>query len=173
MKHLVTIAVLVIATAPLALGQTSNQGARSDGRAEDEAAIRRILANWDRGWDGFDARLAAMDYADDADWLNAFGRKKKGRAELQQFLAELFVRPDMKAARFTTTSVSIRFIRPDVAVAYTDFVGVGQKTLSGKEMGKRVGHQIRVLSKEGGKWVIVSHQIMDERERALTATGAI
>jgi hypothetical protein len=105
--------------------------------------------------------------------LNAFGRKKKGRAELQKFLTELFVRPDMKAARFTTTSVSIRFIRGDVAVAYTDFVGVGQKTLSGKEMGKRVGHQIRVLSKEGGKWVIVSHQIMDERELAVTATGAI
>jgi hypothetical protein len=67
MKHLVTIAVLVVATAPLALGQTPNQRAQSDGRAEDEAAIRRILANWDRDWDGFDARLAAMDYADDAD----------------------------------------------------------------------------------------------------------
>jgi uncharacterized protein (TIGR02246 family) len=173
MKHLAITAILLIAAAPLAPGQVSNQRARNDGRSQDEAAIRRILANWDRGWDEFDARLAAMDYADDADWLNAFGRKKKGRAELQKFLTELFVRPDMKAARFTTTSITIRFIRPDVAVAYTDFVGVGQKTLSGKEMGKRVGHQIRVLSKEGGKWVIVSHQIMDERELAVTTTGAI
>jgi hypothetical protein len=29
-----------------------------------------------------------MDYADDADWVNAFGRKKKGRAELHTFLTD-------------------------------------------------------------------------------------
>jgi uncharacterized protein (TIGR02246 family) len=169
MQHLLLVAVLAVAAAPLTTGRTSAHGAQSDGRAEDEAAIGRVLANWDRGWDAFDARLAAMDYADDADWLNAFGRKKKGRAELEAFLAELFVRPDMKAARFATTSVSIRFVRPDVAVVRTDFEGVGQKTLRGEEMGKRVGHQIRILSKDGGRWVIVSHQIMDERPLAVPA----
>ena len=165
MKQIIAIAVVVIAASSLVFTQTSDQKTQRDHRAEDENAIRRILANWDKGWNEFNAQLAAMDYADDADCLNAFGRKKKGRDELQKFLTELFVRPDMKTARFTTTSISIRFIRPDVAVAYTDFEGVGQKTLSGNEMGKRVGHQIRVLKKENGRWIIVSHQIMDERER--------
>jgi uncharacterized protein (TIGR02246 family) len=162
---IIIAAVLLIAATSAAFSQTSNQKKQSDKNAADEAAIKRILANWDKGWNDFNAQLAAMDYSDDADWLNAFGRKKKGKAELQQFLTELFVRPDMKTARFTTISISIRFVRPDVAVTYTDFEGVGQKTLSGQEMGKRVGHQIRVLTKAGGKWLIISHQIMDEKER--------
>jgi uncharacterized protein (TIGR02246 family) len=164
MKQIIFAAILLIAVSPFVFAQTSNQKTQSEQTLEDENAIRGILKNWDRGWNEFDAKLAAMDYADDADWLNAFGRKKKGRTELQKFLTELFVRPDMKTARFTTTSISIRFIKPNVALAYTDFEGIGQKTLSGKEMGKRIGHQIRVLIKENGKWIIVSHQIMDERE---------
>ena len=171
MRRLLIVFVLFVAAAPLALGHSSVRSVRDGGHGQDEAAIRRVLANWDRGWDTFDARLAAMDYADDADWVNAFGRKKKGRAELQTFLTGLFARPDMKAARFTTTAVSIRFVRPDVAVASTDFQGVGQKTLSGEEMGTRVGHQIRVLANERGRWVIVSHQIMDERPLAVPATA--
>jgi hypothetical protein len=56
-------------------------------------------------------------------------------------------------------------------VACTDFHGVGQKTLSGEEMGPRIGHQIRVLANERGRWVIVSHQIMDERPLAVPATA--
>ncbi len=135
--------------------------------AKDEAVIRKALENWDEGWERFNAQLASMDYADDADWLNAFGVKKKGRAGIEKFLAEIFTRPDLKEARFKTTALSIRFISPDVAVVYTDFEGVGQRTPSGKEMAKRQGHQIRVLTLTSDKWLIVSHFIMDEKGREL------
>src|SRR5215510_12731228 len=91
---------------------------RSEFDATDEAVIRKALENWNEGWDTFNAQLASMDYADDADWLNAFGVKKKGRAEIEKFLAEIFARPDLKEARFKTTGLSIRFISPDVAVVY-------------------------------------------------------
>lgn len=133
--------------------------------ANDEEAIKQAVANWDTGWKEGQAQLVAMDYAEDADWLNAFGVQKKGRAEIQEFLAALFSRPEFQSRRDTRPAPAIRFIRPDVALVYADFHTVGQTSASGKEYALRKGHTLRVMAKEAGKWVIVSHFIMDEKER--------
>lgn len=130
----------------------------------DEELIRQAVAHWERGWKEGNAQLATLDYAEDADWLNAFGVQKTGRAAIQQYLADLFSRPEFRARHDTLAAPSIKFLRPDVALVYADFQTVGQKSESGKEYPLRKGHTLRVMTKENGRWVIVSHFIMDEKE---------
>ena len=47
-----------------------------------------MISHWDEGWKVFDAELAARDYSPDADWTNAFGRVRKGKTEIFEYLAE-------------------------------------------------------------------------------------
>ena len=131
----------------------------------DHDAIGGIVARWDKGWKDFDARLAAQDYGDDADWINAFGGAQKGRAEIEKFLTNLFQRPGIRSRTSTPSTLTIRFVRPDVAVVSASRETQGQRTDSGREYPTRKTHDLRVLVKEGGTWLILSHQVMDEKEQ--------
>lgn len=130
----------------------------------DEAAIREIIARWDNGWVNFDAAIASQDYADDADWTNAFGLSRKGRPEILQFLERLYKSPQITPRRSTPSQSVIRFPRPDIAVAASYRETVGQKTASGGEYPTRKTRDLRVLVRDNGRWVIVSHLIADEKE---------
>ena len=165
MKRLLCLATLLAFTSPLALGQSTTKSATATNRAEDEAAIRQIVANWDKGWKDFDAQIATRDYADDADWINAFGVAEKGRAEIQKYLAEIYTRAGIRSRKSLPSTVSIRFIQPDVAVVSAFMETVGQKAENGNAYATRKTHSLRVMIKQAGKWLIVSHQIMDEKER--------
>jgi uncharacterized protein (TIGR02246 family) len=123
------------------------------------------IANWDRGWKEFNAELASQDYADDAGWTNAFGRSRKGKSEIREFLTRLFSAPEIRARTSSPSTNSIRFVRPDVAVVSSYRETVGQRTTSGREYPTRKTHDLRVFSKEKDRWVIISHLIMDEKER--------
>ena len=149
MKRILAIAGLAVA----ALGQS----------AEDEAAIRTIVNHWQQTWDKFDASYLAGDYAEDADWLNAFGVRNKGSAKILAFMAGMVKRPNVQGRHTTWDEPKIRFVRPDVAIAYRDYRTVGHETLDGKEMPQRNTHSTWVLTKDGGKWRIASQIIYDDK----------
>lgn len=136
----------------------------------DEAAIREIIDHWDQGWAKFDPTLASQDYADDADWTNAFGISRKGRPEIFQFLEKIYKSPQMTPRRSTPSQSTIRFPRSDIAVAASYRETVGQKTASGDVYPTRKTRDLRILARlpstkaDGGRWVIVSHLIADEKE---------
>ncbi len=130
----------------------------------DQALIEEVIANWDRGWQTKDAKLAAQDYSDDADWTNAFGMKRKGRAEVEKMMAEVFSLPFVMAGQSKTAEQSVRFIKPDVALVVTRVERAGQRTPAGAEMGIRQTSHLRVLVKSEGRWKIVSHLISDARD---------
>ena len=133
-------------------------------RTNDESAIRRAIGNWDRGWKDFNGRLATQDYADDADWTNAFGRTKKGRGEIEKYLTDLFKTPGIRSRTTTPSTVDIRFVRPDVAVVTSSRETTGQRTASGAEYSTRETHDLRVMANQNGRWVVIAHLIMDEKE---------
>jgi hypothetical protein len=66
------------------------------GTAEDEATVRAIVNHWQQTWENFDASILAGDYADDADWLNAFGVRLKGGAKIVEFVSKVVKRPAFK-----------------------------------------------------------------------------
>jgi uncharacterized protein (TIGR02246 family) len=154
-ENLITLRLKANGSKPLAQDATPTS---------ERAAIEQIVENWNRAWQTKDARLAAQDYSDDADWTNAFGMKKKGRAEIEKFLGEVFSLPFVMAGQSKGIEQSVRFINTDVALVTTRVERVGQRTPSGEEMGTRQTSHLRVLVKSGANWKIVSHLISDARD---------
>ena len=153
------LSTLVFVSVALAVGQATSQAAEQ----ADEAAIRAIVSHWQQAWDNFNASVLDGDYAEDADWMNAFGAKEKGPTKIMSYMIEVLRRPSVAGRHTVWNEPQIRFIRPDIAIAYRDYQTVGQKTLSGKEMPQRNTHSTWVLSKENGKWRIVSQMISDDK----------
>lgn len=72
-----TILGLMAALMSFASAQPASQQPKPVASAEDEAAVRAIVLHWQQSWERFDAAVLQGDYADDADWLNAFGVRIK------------------------------------------------------------------------------------------------
>jgi uncharacterized protein (TIGR02246 family) len=132
------------------------------GTAEDEATIRAIVNHWQQSWENFDASVLAGDYAEDADWLNAFGVRIKGGAKIVEFVSKVVKRPGVQGRHTTWGESTVRFVRPDVALASRDYTTVGHKTPNGQEMPERHTHSTWLLTKDGGKWRIASQVISDD-----------
>jgi len=129
----------------------------------DQFLVEQAIENWNKAWQSKDFKLAAQDYSDDADWTNAFGMKKKGRAEIEKVLAEVFALPFVMAGQSKTVEQTVNFIKPDVALVVTRVERAGQQVSSGAELGTRQTSHLRVFVKSKGKWKIISHLISDAR----------
>lgn len=129
----------------------------------DQAMIEQAIENWNKAWQTKDFKLAARDYSDDADWTNAFGMKRKGRAEIEKILAEVFALPFVMAGESKTVEQTVRFIKPDVALITTRVERTGQEVADGDALGTRQTSHLRVMVRTGKQWKIVSHLISDAR----------
>ena len=89
-------------TVVFVLALLSGVAVAQDTRSREKGAVEQVIENWNRAWQTKDAKLAAQDYSDDADWTNAFGMKKKGRAEIAKFLTEVFSLSFVMAAQSKT-----------------------------------------------------------------------
>jgi len=88
--------------------------AKSTANANDETAIRKVLADFVEAWNKHDAKAFSMVFAEDADFTNVRGASAHGRAEVEKFHAPLFA-TRFKDTNQKMTKNKIRFIKPDVA----------------------------------------------------------
>ena len=132
--------------------------------AGDRAAVEAVIETWNEGWRTQNAELAAQGYSADADWINAFGMRERGREAIAAKLKDVFGLAFVMGAQSQVVAQEIRFIAPGVAVVITQVEREGQKSPSGEQLGtRRTGHQ-QVLVKEQDVWRIVSHLISDARD---------
>src|SRR6478609_5392079 len=122
---------------------------------QSRAVIQRIIDNHLEGWEKGDARLATQDYAEDADWTNAFGVHCKGRAEIEEFFTRRFTQAHVMGVRTEVKEMSIRFVRDDVAIVRLQTERKGQLTPSGESLGIRHTTAVRVLVNGPQGWQIV------------------
>lgn len=162
MKRMLAVLSFICIVVGVASGQPPSQSPKQIVAAEDEMAIRAIVNHWQQAWTKFDASVLEGDYAEDADWTNAFGVRNKGSANILTFMAGMFKRPNVQGRRTTWDEPRIRFVRSDVALAYRDYKTLGHKTLDGNEMPQRSTHSTWFLTKDAGKWRIVSQIIADD-----------
>jgi uncharacterized protein (TIGR02246 family) len=162
-----TILGLMAALMSFASAQPASQQPKPVASAEDEAAVRAIVLHWQQSWERFDAAVLQGDYADDADWLNAFGVRIKGGARIVQFVSTVMKRPNVQKRKTTWEEPVIRFVRPDVVLATRDYRTIGHKTLNGTEMAQRNTHSTWLLTKDSGKWRIASQVISDDNAAAV------
>src|SRR6476469_303689 len=148
----------------LSSGQTISNRSKRIGDAADEAAIRAIVNHWQHAWEKFDASVVRGDYADDADWINAFGVTRSGADKIVAQMATFLKNPAVQGRHTQWDEPRIRFLRSDVALAHRDYKTVGQKTLDGVAMPQRITHATWFLTKENGKWLIASQVISDDKD---------
>ena len=145
------------------LGMTNVQ-ASEDQQTTDQAAIERAVENWYAAWKVKDPTLAAQDYSDNADWTNAFGMSRVGRAEIEKLLTEVFALPFVMAGDSETVVQDIRFVKSDLALVLTRVQRKGQRNPTGQDIGQRRTSHLRVFAKTDGNWQIISHLISDARD---------
>jgi uncharacterized protein (TIGR02246 family) len=83
------------------------------------------------------------------------GESMTGTAEIERGLAAIFA-SRASSAKLTALDVSIRFIRPDVAIAHVRSEMSGLTSPSGEELPPHQELSVRVLVKDGGAWRITA-----------------
>lgn len=132
----------------------------------DEQAVLETFTSWNQGWAESDAALAVRDYADDADWTNAFGDRFKGKVALREGLEHIFSLGFVMAGDSAENEYTdIRFVGTDVAIVRSKLIRSGQQTSNGDVMPDRHINHLRVYEKNEGRWLIVSHLISQAKEK--------
>jgi uncharacterized protein (TIGR02246 family) len=131
--------------------------------AQDERAIAHTLQQLLRGFKSRDARLLNEVYAEDADWINAFGSRKRGCEQIVDYLRGLFADDNFNAGKLVAEpEITLRMITKDVVLVSGHLRVQGQRLLDGGVIEERDNHSIRVLQRQAdGRWLIVSEMYMD------------
>jgi uncharacterized protein (TIGR02246 family) len=124
--------------------------AESKGTAEDETAIRKVLADTTEAFNRHEGKLIPSAYSDDFDAVIANGVRVPGRPDLTEGF-----KTHLRNARKLGTVQRIRFVRHDVAVVDGPFEFIGTDI---KPYPK--GLATVVLSKENWRWVITALRTM-------------
>jgi uncharacterized protein (TIGR02246 family) len=157
--------ILLLLCALLTPAAVSAQAAAARPTSADSAAIEAALGRWYRAWEARDAALGAQDYTEDAEWTNAFGMRRQGRAAIEATLREVFALRFVVAGESRATAEEIRWLGPDVALVVSRVERAGQQTPTGASLGTRQTTHHRVFVRAGGVWRIASHLISDARDR--------
>jgi len=126
---------------------------------KDDLAIEQAIMNGYTGWVNKDVALATQDYADDTDWTNAFGDRVQSKEDLETLLTEIFSLDFVMAGKSENRFNDIDYLSPDIAVARSKTVRVGQKWGDNTAMDDRHINHLRVFHKKNDQWKIVSHMI--------------
>lgn len=123
--------------------------------AADEAAIRAIVADVERGFNEDDAALMNRHVAADATVGDAVGRVHRGRAAIDA-ASEAGLSGPLAGQRARYEVTDITFVRPDVALARKRAWAVDA---DGADLA--VGHAmvaLYVLTRDDGRWWIRARQ---------------
>ena len=95
----------------------------------------------------------------------SFGVRILSRAELEQFLTDLFNHPGFRSAKNTTALhiTDIHLLSSTTAVVWSEEKSAGQiDDATGKPMALRYSHYLEVLTKKDRAWLVSDSIIMDE-----------
>src|ERR1044072_1562299 len=147
MKILVN-AMTAIICACLRAG-TISASSKQQARAEDEAAIRKIVSRLEAGWNAGSGKEFAASFDEDADYVVVHGMRIKGRKEIDAGHQRIFDTV-YKNSRQSSTVQTVRFLSDTIALAHVEWNLKLADSHEGKEM------NLLVLTKENGKWSITA-----------------
>jgi len=156
------MALLLFALVPAIRAQDSSKATNAD-----SAAIKQTFTDFYESFSRHDAHATAMTFAEDADFTNMRGIHRHGRAEIEEWFANLF-KGNLKSSNRTDIVRSIRFFTPQTATVDADTVITGTKTADGSEVPPRKGLMIATLTKQNGRWLI---SVFHEAEFPAPAAG--
>jgi uncharacterized protein (TIGR02246 family) len=123
--------------------------------ADDEAAIRKLIADHNAAFDKHDGS-ANLYFTDDADTRNIVGKFFTGKAEIEKLNVAL--NKSFANAKRTETILRIRFLTPDLALVdssgeWTGYIVTENGT---KLTPPKGGMSFKVVVKKDGRWLITA-----------------
>ena len=147
MKILVNTMTAVICACFMA--GTISASSKEQSRAEDEAAIRKIISRLQDGWNAGSGKDFAAVFDEDADYVIVNGMYIKGRKEIDAGHQRIFDTV-YKNSRQSSTIQSIRFLSDTIAIAHVEW----HLTLANSREGKAMNSL--VIRKKNGQWSIAA-----------------
>jgi uncharacterized protein (TIGR02246 family) len=140
----------------------------------DVFAIREVVLNATRGWMEFDVARATSEFADDAYFLNAFGRERKGAPAIKEFIGGVLQSAGYRAGKKTPVELrSIRFLRSNLVIVHTYWETAGQLTQDGTAVGARRSHTFRIMEERRHRWRTNSFIVSDERSTVTVSPSSV
>ena len=146
---------LIMLLSPEALVQTSN----AKDRPNDEAAIKRVIAQYDEFWNRHEFGRTAELRTEDSENVNILGLRetrediaKGGPPYYQQVFGN---------STLHNTVISIKFIKSDVAAVDSTWEMTGMKCPDGSDVSYRRGLMNLVMTKDRGRWLIAVFHNLD------------
>ena len=121
--------------------------------AGDEAAVKQVVANFEKAFDSHDVHAVSQLFVEDADFTNIQGATTHSRKELEEHLGPLFS-TRLKTVNTATAVRTVRFLTPDVAVVDSDFTFTGFKGPDGADLPARKGFYDWIVTRQNGRWLI-------------------
>ncbi len=123
------------------------QPAPADARAEDRAAIRKVIDSFAKTFEGRDAKTLAAHFTDEGEFQNVQGAKLQGRAAMEQAFEEFFAKtPEVTAE---VKPESLRFLSSNSAIEE----GLVTVQRGPTELATHAHYTALVIS-DGGNWRI-------------------
>ena len=154
MKLRLIAPAIVCVSALLGFANASAQS-QSLGSSSDEEAIRKVIVEMTEGFNAHDAKAATSMYTADADLITVRGERFRGTAEFEKGLASIFA-TRAREAKHRTLNVSVRFVRPDVALAHVTNELSGLIAPDGQRPPPHQELSLRVFVKEGQNWRVAA-----------------
>jgi len=134
----------------------------------DEQVIKGILQRLEAAWNRYDSVNFAGALAKDANFIHIFGGQLDGRAAIEAAHRNIF-ETIYRGSHASFALRTIRFLRPDVAVA---FARAQVKFMEGNEARELETRPTLIVVKEQDKWQIVAFQNTKITEVPAAAQGA-
>lgn len=154
MKQVNACAALV-AVGLVTFGTASMSGAQQTGGNEDEMAVRKVIIEMTEGFNNHDGKAAARIYTPDARFVSVRGDMMNGQAGIEKGLSAI-LSGRAKNATQRTMDVTVRFIRPDVALANVTNELSGLVAPDGHVLPSQQELSLRVFVKDAGVWQVAA-----------------
>jgi uncharacterized protein (TIGR02246 family) len=118
----------------------------------DEDAIRKVITEMTSGFNSHDGRAASIMYLPDAKLTTVRGEVMNGQAAIEKGLSAIFA----TNAAHRTLDVSVKFIRPDVALAHVTNELSGLVGPDGQGLPSHQELSLRVFVKDAGDWRVAA-----------------
>lgn len=128
------------------------------------AQVKAVFQQYDHGWRTNNAQEILAVMAPDIEWTNDAGLRLVGTSQIEPFLKRLFKQPNFLAGKPGPLIYnSIRLLGSDVAVVACSEDTFNQKVWNtGKTVPVLHSHELTVLQRRDGRWLIVSDLVSDE-----------
>ena len=123
----------------------------------DEEAVRRLPQAFSDAWAKHDGHELAQIMADDVDFVTVATTYLHGRADFEKFHVRLLA-GRFKRSSITPLETTVRFLRPDMAVAHWSWRIEGDRNIDGTMRQPRYGMMTMVAEKRHGSWLVVVAQ---------------